>query len=466
MTTTTPVSMRRSTGSAEQVVDDRLHAELGHAEGVLQHERVHLAGSHGSDEGRGVVEADELDLPGDPAVLEREQRPRARRLVDDEQPVHLAAEAVEQVLGRALGRVARRAGVLVGGDHLQARASAPSGGPRKPSSRAVVLAEPSWNRSSTTWPLPSEQASHLVGAPARRPSGCRSPRSSRSGRRRGPSRSPRSGCRAASPPPPAAPAPSRRAARARSRRRPGSRRTRRPAPAARGRPRAAVPSRSSSSFTPEASTSRCALDGAGVDGAPELHVRRLRHDGDPQRPVLPGVPPPLRQPALAIAPSAAAANSRPASAEGRRELGGTGRPPVVVRIICGAQRVSTALGLGGGFVPTAAARQPCIISVGVVRRPVTTQSPQSSEDRMRWEDRAESDNVEDRRGMRHPGRRRRDRVRRPPDRARDLARDGCRPAQDPRHHRGRAAGRPAGDGAARARTARAESRTRRRSSCA
>src|SRR6185436_652656 len=70
-------------------------------------------------EGLVRVEADELHLAREACVLQRQQHARRGRLVAGEESVEIAAEAVQQVLRRALGGVARGARVLVGGDQLE-----------------------------------------------------------------------------------------------------------------------------------------------------------------------------------------------------------------------------------------------------------------------------------------------------------------------------------------------------------
>ena len=78
----------------------------------------------GSRKLRAVVEADEGDRAGLADVLQREQHAGGRRLVGREDAVDARREAIEQVLGRPLRRVARRAGVLVRRDHRHAREAA------------------------------------------------------------------------------------------------------------------------------------------------------------------------------------------------------------------------------------------------------------------------------------------------------------------------------------------------------
>src|SRR5258708_1326866 len=105
---------------AEEIVDERLHAELPHAKRILHDDPLQFAVVHGVYEDVTGVEAEELDLAGLAGVLERQQRAGGRRLVRREEAVDLVPVAVEEILGCALGRVARGAGVLVGGNQLDA----------------------------------------------------------------------------------------------------------------------------------------------------------------------------------------------------------------------------------------------------------------------------------------------------------------------------------------------------------
>src|ERR1700682_5082554 len=105
---------------AEEVIDEGLHSELAHAEGVLDHDAVELAVVHGLHEYVAGVEAEEADLAGLAGVLEREQGAGGGRFIGSEEAGGVAAVAIEEVLRRALRRVARGAGVLVRGDQLDA----------------------------------------------------------------------------------------------------------------------------------------------------------------------------------------------------------------------------------------------------------------------------------------------------------------------------------------------------------
>ena len=124
VTSSTPVSTLAGTGCLLQVRDHRLHAQVAHVHRVLHDEALELALAQRLEEAGAVVEADEGDRAGLADVLQREQHAGGRRLVGREDAVDARREAIEQVLGRPLRRVARRAGVLIRRDHRHAREAA------------------------------------------------------------------------------------------------------------------------------------------------------------------------------------------------------------------------------------------------------------------------------------------------------------------------------------------------------
>src|SRR5258708_5378064 len=82
---------------AEEIVDERLHAELPHAKRILHDDPLQFAVVHGVYEDVTGVEAEELDLAGLAGVLERQQRAGGRRLVRREEAVDLVPVAVEEI---------------------------------------------------------------------------------------------------------------------------------------------------------------------------------------------------------------------------------------------------------------------------------------------------------------------------------------------------------------------------------
>ena len=103
-----------------------------------------------------------LILPARPPSCSASSVPEPVRLVDHEQAVRLAAETVQQVLGGALGGVARGAGVLVRREQRE-----PRPGRREPRQKALLagggagrtVLEAQQDHAA----LAAEQASHLVG---------------------------------------------------------------------------------------------------------------------------------------------------------------------------------------------------------------------------------------------------------------------------------------------------------------
>ena len=69
---------------------------------------------HGIDKGLASVKTDESDFASLTDILQREQHAGSRGFVGSEDSLYLISEAIEKILGSALGRVARSSRILVG----------------------------------------------------------------------------------------------------------------------------------------------------------------------------------------------------------------------------------------------------------------------------------------------------------------------------------------------------------------
>ena len=63
---------------AQEMIDERFHAQLAHPKRILHHDAVQLPVVHGLDEDVAGVEADEADLPRFAGVFERQKRAGGR----------------------------------------------------------------------------------------------------------------------------------------------------------------------------------------------------------------------------------------------------------------------------------------------------------------------------------------------------------------------------------------------------
>jgi len=92
---------------AAEVGDEELDAALAHGEGVLDDGRVEGAVADACDEGRGGIEADDLELAELVGALRGVQRADGPRLVGREDPVEIGVrrqDGGDDLIG--LGRVA------------------------------------------------------------------------------------------------------------------------------------------------------------------------------------------------------------------------------------------------------------------------------------------------------------------------------------------------------------------------
>src|SRR5688572_12978500 len=108
-------------GLPADMVDERLHPQVAHADRVLEDEPLDLALLHRLDERLARVEADVLHLAREPRILEGPEHPERRRLVRGEDALDLVPEAREEVLGGLVGSLRGRTAVEVGADELDPR---------------------------------------------------------------------------------------------------------------------------------------------------------------------------------------------------------------------------------------------------------------------------------------------------------------------------------------------------------
>ena len=174
VTTCTPVSITAGDLLALQVLHHRLHREIAHLERVLQDEAVHLAlALHRVDEHLAARRSRRsCTLPARPRSCSASSMPAADDSLTAEDALQIAAVAVEQVLGRALGGVARRPGVLVRRDDGRCRDTALQR--LEEALLARLGAAPSLPGSAASAPCPCRRAA-CPGARRRacRPSRCR-----------------------------------------------------------------------------------------------------------------------------------------------------------------------------------------------------------------------------------------------------------------------------------------------------
>ena len=104
----------------QQMFEHRAHSKITHVERILHDDSLQLLSAHCVDERLAAIEPNENYFARLANILQGKEHSGSRRFVRAKNSLHLVAEVVEEILGRALSRVARGACMLISGEQFNA----------------------------------------------------------------------------------------------------------------------------------------------------------------------------------------------------------------------------------------------------------------------------------------------------------------------------------------------------------